>query len=139
MTRPTTHWSPTGDLHAGAVDGCGRCEGEGGKAPESDSLPPRSDSRPQQVVRDPREDYYGPTMADAARRRADEHRRQREAPANEIKQTDPGHFITVTGGGPFGRAWFDCSCGLTAVRASKRAANLVAIAHYREVYQEGAQ
>lgn len=34
------------------------------------------------------------------------------------------HHITVTGGGPFGRAWFDCSCA---------AANDAALRHHREV------
>ncbi|MEP7738559.1 hypothetical protein ABKW28_12955 [Nocardioides sp. 31GB23] len=46
--------------------------------------------------------------------------------------THPDHAITVTGGGPFGRAWFDCSCGESAVRATKRAANIAALVHHHE-------
>lgn len=45
----------------------------------------------------------------------------------------PGHFITVTGGGPFGRAWFDCSCGIARVFASKKAANVSALDHFDRV------
>lgn len=43
------------------------------------------------------------------------------------------HDITVTGGGPFGRAWFDCTCGKALTHASKKAANDAALAHHREV------
>jgi hypothetical protein len=43
------------------------------------------------------------------------------------------HDITVTGGGPFGRAWFDCTCGKAVTHASKKAANDAALAHHREV------
>lgn len=40
----------------------------------------------------------------------------------------------VTGGGPFGRAWMDCPCGVTRVFASKHAANIAGLNHYaREV------
>lgn len=42
-----------------------------------------------------------------------------------------GHSITVTGGGPFGRAWFDCTCGRSEHRATKKAANLAALDHHR--------
>jgi hypothetical protein len=51
-----------------------------------------------------------------------------------IEQTDPGHFITVTGGGPFGRAWFDCTCGIARVFASKTAANQAALGHFDALY-----
>lgn len=51
-----------------------------------------------------------------------------------IAQTDPAHSITVTGGGPFGRAYFDCSCGIANVYASKSAANQSAMAHYDRIY-----
>lgn len=44
-----------------------------------------------------------------------------------------GHAITVTGGGPFGRAWFDCPCGIKRVFASKRAANTAALIHHHDV------
>lgn len=40
-----------------------------------------------------------------------------------------GHAITVTPG-PFGRAFFDCSCGEAQVRASKSAG---ALAHHHDV------
>ncbi len=53
-----------------------------------------------------------------------------------IEQTDPNHHITVTGGGPFGRAWFDCTCGIARTCPSKHAANVSALAHYSEVYAE---
>jgi hypothetical protein len=43
----------------------------------------------------------------------------------------PGHSITVTAG-PFGRAFFDCSCGEAQVRASKSQAVRVALAHHHE-------
>lgn len=45
----------------------------------------------------------------------------------------PGHDITVTGGGPFGRAWFDCSCGITRVFASKVPATHAALVHHHDV------
>jgi hypothetical protein len=51
-----------------------------------------------------------------------------------VEQTDPNHLIMVTGDGPFGRAWFDCTCGIARTFGSKGAANLSALAHYREVY-----
>jgi len=50
----------------------------------------------------------------------------------EITQV-PGHFIQVTGGGPFGRAWFECECGIDRRFASKHAANQAALAHYADV------
>ncbi len=43
------------------------------------------------------------------------------------------HHITVTPGGPFGRAWFECTCGLSRTHASKKAAIDAALAHHREV------
>lgn len=39
------------------------------------------------------------------------------------------HTISVTGGGPFGRAWLDCSCGLARRFASKRAATIAGVHH----------
>jgi len=45
----------------------------------------------------------------------------------------PGHDIRVTGGGPFGRAWLDCSCGIDRVFASKRAATAAAFLHHHDV------
>lgn len=51
-----------------------------------------------------------------------------------LPQPNPAHQITVTGGGPFGRAWFDCSCGITVVHASKHAANQAALRHYELVH-----
>ena len=50
-----------------------------------------------------------------------------------IEQPNPAHFIQVTGGGPFGRAWFDCRCGIARVFASKHAANVAALAHHADV------
>lgn len=46
----------------------------------------------------------------------------------------PDHQITVTGGGPFGRAWVDCSCGHTRTCASARAANTAALIHHHDVH-----
>lgn len=43
------------------------------------------------------------------------------------------HAITVTPGGPFGRAWFDCTCGASRRCASHKSANAVALAHHRDV------
>lgn len=51
-----------------------------------------------------------------------------------LPQPNPDHQITVTGGGPFGRAWFDCSCGIAQTHASKLAANTAALRHYGQVY-----
>ena len=50
-------------------------------------------------------------------------------------QPHPGHAITVTvtGNGPFGRAWVDCSCGFSKTCASKRDANRTALAHHHAV------
>lgn len=43
----------------------------------------------------------------------------------------PGSAITVTGG-PFGRAYFECSCGEQQTRASKSAAVRVALQHHHK-------
>jgi len=43
-----------------------------------------------------------------------------------------GHTVRVTPG-VFGRAYVDCSCGHTAVRASSHAGNLAGLAHAIEV------
>lgn len=43
-----------------------------------------------------------------------------------------GHAITVTSG-PFGRAFFDCSCGETQVRASKSSGVRAALSHHHDV------
>jgi hypothetical protein len=51
-----------------------------------------------------------------------------------VEQASPDHFITVTGGGPFGRAWFDCKCGIARIFASKHAANTHAVAHFADIY-----
>lgn len=53
-----------------------------------------------------------------------------------LPQPDPRHQITVTGGGPFGRAWFDCTCGIAQTHASKRAANQAALRHYAAIYPQ---
>lgn len=44
----------------------------------------------------------------------------------------PGHNITMTPG-PFGRAYFECSCGEQQTRASKADAVRVALAHHHRV------
>lgn len=44
----------------------------------------------------------------------------------------PGHAITVTPG-PFGRAFFDCSCGEKEVRASKSQGVRAALNHHHDV------
>lgn len=47
------------------------------------------------------------------------------------------HHVTVTVGPlgeAVGRAWFDCSCGLTAAYPTKRSANAGALAHFGDVY-----
>lgn len=44
----------------------------------------------------------------------------------------PEHAVTVTGNGPFGRAWVECSCGFSKVCASKKSANRTALAHHHE-------
>lgn len=49
-----------------------------------------------------------------------------------IEQTNPDHVITVTGGGPFDRAWVDCSCGYTLTCASKWTANRAGLRHHHE-------
>lgn len=52
------------------------------------------------------------------------------------------HHVTVTVGPvgeAVGRAWFDCTCGLSATYPSKRAANTAAIAHFGEVYGTAAR
>lgn len=49
-----------------------------------------------------------------------------------LLQTNPDHQINVTAGGPFGRAYFDCSCGVTRTLASKSAANRTALVHHHE-------
>lgn len=49
-------------------------------------------------------------------------------------QMHPDHQITVTGGGPFGRAYVDCSCGMPAViAATKFAAQRAAFRHHHDV------
>lgn len=48
----------------------------------------------------------------------------------------PGHALTVTVGPvgrAVGRAWVDCTCGLTRAFASKRAANHAALLHHHDV------
>lgn len=47
-------------------------------------------------------------------------------------QTHPDHLIQVTPGGPFGRAYVDCTCGLTRTCATKFAANRSALIHHHE-------
>jgi len=47
-------------------------------------------------------------------------------------QPHPGHTITVTPG-PFGRAYFDCSCGIARTFAAKRPANTAALRHHHDV------
>jgi hypothetical protein len=50
----------------------------------------------------------------------------------------PGHDISVTGNGPFGRAWVDCwTCGYTLTCASKHAANRAALRHHHETSPSG--
>lgn len=46
----------------------------------------------------------------------------------------PDHRITVTPG-PFGRAWFDCTCRplVNSIWPSKRAANRAALRHHHDV------
>lgn len=51
----------------------------------------------------------------------------------------PEHRITVTGGGPFGRAYFDCTCGIARTFASKHAANVAAIAHHNDLSRAAAK
>lgn len=49
-----------------------------------------------------------------------------------VVRMHPGHAITVTPG-PFGRAFFDCSCGEAQVRASKSAGVRAALSHHHDV------
>lgn len=51
-----------------------------------------------------------------------------------VEQTDPDHLIMVTGNGPFGRAWFDCTCGIARTFGNKSGANQSALTHYADVY-----
>lgn len=48
----------------------------------------------------------------------------------------PGHKLTVTVGdvgSRVGRAWTDCECGLTATRATRRAAEQAALIHHADI------
>lgn len=53
------------------------------------------------------------------------------------EQMHPDHQITVTGGGPFGRAYFECTCGIDRTFASKHAANVSAMAHFEATTSSG--
>lgn len=50
-----------------------------------------------------------------------------------LVESHPGHVLNVTGGGPFGRAWVDCSCGYTLTCPSKYAADRAALRHHHDV------
>jgi hypothetical protein len=69
----------------------------------------------------------------AAQERADRIFAARRQALTEAVATSPEHHITVTGGGPFGRAYFECSCGIARTYASKHDANRGALRHHHEV------